>query len=164
MLWNSLSLTVVFNSSNPGCRHCSVDSFVPTSLRSRVRIPCTPSVLLNGHCTVEKDENKQKETGLGTDLKTFKTFIEHSSVRSVTRLLDYLFNTWPLSIMKIWKIASTIAKASSKFCQILNRLSKMFLRLKISPILVTLSIACICKINNKNLQRKRGQKVGIVPH
>ena len=53
--------------------HCSVVSSVPTILWPRVRIPCTPCTLYS-ICIVEmetlideweKDENKQKEAGIG---------------------------------------------------------------------------------------------------
>ena len=43
---------------------------------------------------------------------------------SVTRWLDYIFNAWPFTPMKICPTARKITKLGSKFCQILNEPSK----------------------------------------
>ena len=52
-----------------GCRlHSSVVSSVPTIIRPRVQIPCTPSTLIS-ICMIEKNENKWKR---GRDLPIFK--------------------------------------------------------------------------------------------
>ena len=43
---------------------------------------------------------------------------------SVTRWLDYIFNAWPFTPMKICPTKRKITKMGSKFCQILNEPSK----------------------------------------
>ena len=57
-----------------GCRHSSVDSSVPTILLPWVRVPNTPTTLLSfivfvPYLSCVKNENKQKEAGIGPYLK-----------------------------------------------------------------------------------------------
>ena len=57
--------------TNKSGYYSSVDSSTPTILPPWVRIPCTPSTLLSSivkfvlYLSCEKNENKQKEAGLG---------------------------------------------------------------------------------------------------
>ena len=56
------------NNNSRGCHHSSVDSSVPSNLPTWVRLPSTPSMLnqfIYELCHVEKEENKQKEAGIG---------------------------------------------------------------------------------------------------
>ena len=53
-----------------GCRHSSMDLSVPTILLPRVRVQSIPSMLLSIvvfvlYLSSEKNENKQKEAGVG---------------------------------------------------------------------------------------------------
>ena len=55
-----------------GCRHSSVDLSAPSILPPRVRVPSTQSNLLSIYIWIVscgKDENKQKEAGIGPFLK-----------------------------------------------------------------------------------------------
>ena len=58
-----------------GCCNSSVDSSAPTILPPQVRVPSMPSMLLPFivkfvlYLSCEKNENKQKEAGLGPFLK-----------------------------------------------------------------------------------------------
>ena len=62
-------------------RHSLLDSSAPSILRSQVRIPSTPSMLLSSNIVLylslylEKDENKHKEAGLGQCLKDTMAFV-----------------------------------------------------------------------------------------
>ena len=54
--------------TNEGCRHSSVDLSAPSILPPQVRIPSTSAMLLSNYIwivTCIKDENKQKEAGIG---------------------------------------------------------------------------------------------------
>ena len=76
------------NLSEQGCRRSSVDSSMPTILPRRVRIPSTPSMLLSFivkfvlYLSCERNQNKQKEAGLGP-------FLIFSSERSLWTNCNY---------------------------------------------------------------------------
>ena len=58
-----------------------------------------------------------------------KTNVDKWRVTSVTRWLDYLFNIWPFTRMKIGPIANNLAQNGSIFFQILNKPAKSCQRL-----------------------------------
>ena len=97
--------------SGVGCCHSSMDLYVPSILPPQVQVPSTPSMLPSIYWIVYcgKDENKQKEAGIGHFLKKLsvvgtqlewvlliKKVIKRTSLGSVITTIEHLPIDWLL--------------------------------------------------------------------
>ena len=87
---------------NKNWRHSSVDSSTPSILPPWVWVPSTPSTLLSIYIWFEscrKDENKQKEAGIGPFLYIWAK-VEESNVG---RRQNCFLNYWNILMWNIWE-------------------------------------------------------------
>ena len=78
------------------CRHSSVDSSLPSILPPRVQVPSTPSAFLSIYIWIVscgKDENKQKEAGIGQFFE--KNSHNPQSFMSLVTKKFYSIDPWP---------------------------------------------------------------------